>query len=65
MADIVQWAVNRGMKVVIYTKRKLLLENLADKFTDYGIEYGVQAAEYEAWEDATADVQICYGCRVP
>jgi DNA repair protein RadD len=59
IADTVQWAVERGMDVAIYTNRKLLLENLIGKFSEYGTDFGVRAAGYESWESESSPVQLC------
>jgi DNA repair protein RadD len=46
--DLIEWAVGRGWPVVLYTNRRLLIDQLARVLTDHGITFGVRAA---TWED--------------
>jgi superfamily II DNA or RNA helicase len=47
MCGLIEWAVARGWKVVLYTNRRLLIDQLARVLTAHGIEFGVRSAGHE------------------
>lgn len=59
MADLAARLADRGLSVGFYTNRRLLTQNLGDQFSDYDLSFGIQAADYEAWEDPHERIQIC------
>lgn len=56
MAELIRWAVNRGMRVILYTNRKLLLKQLARELSRFGIAHGIRASGHEP--DPSAVVQV-------
>lgn len=54
-----EWAVARQWRTAIFTNRKLLTAQLSRGLDASGIHLGVRAAEFEAWNDPSAPVQIC------
>ncbi len=54
---LLEWAVEeKRWKAVIYTNRRLLIEQLSRVLTDHGIKFGVRAAGYD--DHRYKDVQI-------
>lgn len=56
---LIEWAVARGWQVAVFTNRRLLTNQLMQGLTRGGVRLGVRAAEFEAWTDLDAPVQIC------
>jgi superfamily II DNA or RNA helicase len=44
---LIEWAVEQGKHVVLYTNRRLLIEQLSRVLEKHGIKFGVRAAGYE------------------
>lgn len=59
MQRLCEWAVSNGKQVSVLTNRKLLTNQLANGLASGGIHVGVRAADFEAWTDPNAPVQIC------
>ncbi len=59
ICSVIEWAVARGMRVVLYSNRRLLTEQLMGQLQKDGISFGVRAAEYDEHIDDEAPVQIC------
>lgn len=53
---LIEWGQSRLMRPVLYTNRKLLIEQLQKVLTAHGIAYGVRAAGHEP--ELSRDVQI-------
>jgi len=51
--------VERGLACAVFTNRRLLTNQLSKGLNEAGIHIGVRAADFEAWSDHTAPVQIC------
>lgn len=45
--DMIEWAVQAGMRVALFTNRRMLLEQTIGVLSAHGIEFGVQAAGHE------------------
>uniref|UniRef100_A0A6M3LF51 Putative type III restriction enzyme n=1 Tax=viral metagenome TaxID=1070528 RepID=A0A6M3LF51_9ZZZZ len=45
--ELMEWALNRGLKSVFYTNRRLLLEQMAQVFKASGLDFGVRAAGFD------------------
>jgi DNA repair protein RadD len=56
ICDLIEWAVAQGWKVVLYTNRKLLIDQLIRVLNSHGILFGVRAACHH--DDRQRDVQI-------
>lgn len=56
---IIEDAVSNGENVALLTQRRLLTSQLARDLTTAGVHVGVRAADFEAWTDYNAPVQIC------
>lgn len=56
---LLEHIVNCGKRAALFTNRKLLTNQLARGLSNAGIHLGVRAAEFEAWTDLNAPVQIC------
>lgn len=59
MLRLIEWAVERGQSVAVFTNRRLLTNQLAQGLNRDGIHLGVRAADFESWTDLNAPVQIC------
>ncbi len=59
ICSVIEWAVERGMRVVLYSNRRLLTEQLMGQLQKDGISFGVRAAEYDEHVNDEAPVQIC------
>jgi superfamily II DNA or RNA helicase len=53
MSSILRFCVTHGLKAVMYTHRRLLLEQTGKRLSKDGLSYGVRASGYEPepWED--------------
>jgi superfamily II DNA or RNA helicase len=47
MCLLIEWAVAQGWKVILYTNRRLLIDQLARVLTEHGIKFGIRAANHE------------------
>jgi DNA repair protein RadD len=47
VCKLIQWAVGRGWKAVVYTNRRLLVNQLRGVLAGHGIAHGVRAANYQ------------------
>lgn len=47
ISALIEWAVGRGRYVVLYTNRKLLIDQLSRVLSSHGIRFGVRAAGHE------------------
>lgn len=56
VCKLVEWALNRGWQAVVYTNRRLLIEQLAKVMANHGIEHGVRAADHD--DERERPVQI-------
>src|SRR6516164_8227120 len=56
MADLIDHALDRGEKIVLYTNRKMLTEQTDRVMNKHGIRHGVRAAGWDA--DWSADGQV-------
>ena len=54
---IVKYLLSTGKRVVLYTNRKMMMEQLSDDFTRAGIRHGIRAAGYTG-EDLDSPFQI-------
>lgn len=57
MCNCIEDWTAQGLKTILYTNRKALLEQLDETLTKHGIDFGVQAAGYDEGE-AFAPVQL-------
>lgn len=55
---LINLAVDFGLKVSVYTNRKLLTKQTAKGLASHGIEFGVRAASMPEGRDRSSDVQI-------
>lgn len=46
MIDLIAWATAQGFQTILYTNRKLLIEQLIGVATKAGMDHGVRAADY-------------------
>lgn len=53
---LIEWALQQGWYAVLYTNRRLLIEQLAGVLTRHGIEFGVRAAGHD--DNRTLPVQV-------
>lgn len=56
MTDLIHWARERSWRVVLYTNRKMLLDQLSGVLSKHGIAHGLRASEHQA--DLLSEVQI-------
>lgn len=56
---LIEWAVAKGWQVAVFTNRKMLTSQLSSGLLRDGIKLGVRAAEFEAYTDIDAPVQVC------
>lgn len=54
---IARQAIERGMKVAVYTNRQLLTSQTSNVFSSNGLSHGVRAAGFA--HDITQDLQLC------
>lgn len=59
IVDLIEWAVDRGERVNLFTTRKLLTEQLIRTLTDHSVEFGVIAAGFDEYVNPKAPVQLC------
>ena len=57
--ELILWATDHGMRVALYTTRKMLTEQIAGTLKEAGISFGVRASGYDELADPDATVQIC------
>lgn len=48
MTDLIRWALERSWRVVLYTNRKMLLDQLSGVLDKHGITHGVRASDHDA-----------------
>ena len=53
------YAAETDRRLALFTNRKLLTMQLARGLSSSGVRLGVRAAEFEAWTDLNAPIQIC------
>lgn len=56
MTNMIWWAKANGMRTVVYTNRKMLLDQMARVMSSEGIYYGIRAASFRP--DHTYEVQL-------
>ncbi len=56
VCELIQWAIERNWYAILYTNRKMLLEQLASTLDEAGILYGIRAADHD--EELAQPVQI-------
>jgi superfamily II DNA or RNA helicase len=56
IGEIIKWGLSEGMRPVLYTNRKLLIEQLHGFLSGEGISHGVRASG--RWDNVYADVQV-------
>src|SRR5262249_11800368 len=54
--ELIEWAVRRDWKAILYTNRKLLINQLCKVLSRHGITFGVRAAGH--CDNRYLDVQI-------
>lgn len=59
ITDIIKWMVGGGGKVVLYSNRRLLTDQIMGQLRDAGIHFGCRAAEFDVHIDDSAPVQLC------
>ncbi len=47
ICGLIEWGIENGFEVILYTNRKLLIEQLSRVLAKHGIEFGVRAAGHE------------------
>lgn len=57
MVELIQWAEHEGLKVAIYTNRRLLFDQLCEVFAECGVRFGRRASGHRP--DLNKPVQIC------
>ena len=58
MFEMIDYARNRDWPVVLYATRNMLIEQLMHSMDEYGIDYGVRAAEMWQHENLDSPIQI-------
>lgn len=58
MFETISYAQERKWRVVLYATRNLLIDQLMGVMHDYGITYGMRAADYDKYEKLNAPIQI-------
>jgi superfamily II DNA or RNA helicase len=56
LIGLIEWAVENDWQAVLYTNRKLLIDQLVGVLSQHGIRFGVRSADYE--DDLDQPVQI-------
>lgn len=57
--ELFAWAGHHGLRGCFYVNRKLLVGQTAQRFTSFGLDFGVRAADYDDFFRPGADFQIC------
>lgn len=56
VCELIEWAVAQGWKAIVYTNRRLLIDQLARVLTAHGLTFGIRAAGHE--DNRQLDVQV-------
>lgn len=56
---LIEWALANGMRVALFTHRKMLLDQLSDSLESHRVKYAVVASGHEDRADASVMVQLC------
>jgi DNA repair protein RadD len=58
MGYLIDWLLSQGKRVILYTNRRMLLDQTSGVLSGYGIPFGVRASGKDDWADCDQRLQL-------